>query len=212
MKNIHAVLDFSGPGAVFAVKVDGAKIFERARLMQRREAASMALFLQDALQEHGLGFDDVDEWTVGAGPGSFTGMRIACSLVQGLTFGKNVRSRTVPSAEAVALGAGCDSKKSCVIFDGRNKEIILLDLKSSQEAILNQAQAAEFFNHNKFDEICAMEYDRRAVSLIVPVEIADKIKWAEKLDTDAFFDSEKEFDNDLTKLIYIRPSVAGANE
>lgn len=212
MKKVHAVLDFSGPGAVFAVRGDGEKIFEKHRLMQRRDAASFALFLQDSLQEHGLGFQDITEWTVGSGPGSFTGMRIAASLVQGLTFGKNIRTRTVPSAEAVALGGKCGRKNACVIFDGRNKEIILLDLKSGCEAILNKEQAEKFFKENEFEEFAAMQYDRNAVSMIVPQEIADRISWAESLDTAAFFDSENEFDNDLTKLIYIRPSVAGAQE
>ena len=57
-----------------------------------------------------------------------------------------------------------------------------------------------------------MKYDSNAIGAIVPPEVFAEIKWAEKLDTDTFFDSEKDFDNDLTKLIYIRPSVAGASE
>ena len=213
MSNIvHGVLDFSGPGAVFALADDGNKIFEVSRLMQRRDAAALALFLKETLNEYGYDFEKITHWTVGSGPGSFTGMRIAASLVQGLTYGKNVRSRTVPSAEAVAEGAGSSKENSCVIFDGRNREIILLDLKSRQDAILNKEQTEEFFKNNKFESFCAMSYDKNAVSQIVPDEIFQKIKWAESLQTAAFFESENAFDNDLTKLVYIRPSVAGAKE
>lgn len=208
---IHAVLDFSGPGAVFSVKKDDTKLFEVYRLMQRRDAALLASFMQDTLNMHGLGFNDITHWTVGAGPGSFTGMRIASALVQGLVYSKNILSRTVPSAEAVAVSAGTD-RNACVIFDGRNREIILLNLSDGQNAILNQAQAQDYFRQNKFESIAAMKYDSNAIGAIVPPEVFAEIKWAEKLDTDTFFDSEKDFDNDLTKLIYIRPSVAGASE
>ena len=212
MSKVHGALDFSGPLAVFAVEKDGRKVLEVSKLMQRRDAASFAVFLQNSLNEKGLDFSDITHWTVGSGPGSFTGMRIAASFVQGLTYGKNVKSRTVPSAEAVALGAKGDKKKSCILFDGRNREIILLDLQSSKDAILNREQAAEYFKVNNFDSFGAMEYDRKSIEMIVPAEIAAKINWAEKLDMTAFFESEKIFDDNLTELIYIRPSVAGAKE
>lgn len=212
MNKIHAALDFSGPQAVFAVEKDGNKIFEVSKLMQRRDAASFAEFLQSNLKAHGLDFADITHWTVGSGPGSFTGMRIAASFVQGLTYGKDVQTRTVPSAEAIAASAGLQKENACIIFDGRNKEIILLDLKNGKDAILNKEQSVEYFKENKFDFFAAMEYDRKAVELIVPQEVFAEIKWAPSLDTDAFFQSGNVFDNNLTNLIYIRPSVAGAKE
>ena len=212
MAEVHAVLDFSGPMAVFAAAKDGLKVFEVSKIMQRRDAASFAEFLQSNLKSNGLDFADITHWTVGSGPGSFTGMRIAASFVQGLTYGKDVRTRTVPSAEAVASGAGADVKNSCVIFDGRNKEIILLDLRSCREAILNKEQAEVYFKENEFTSFAAMEYDRKAVELILPAEIFAQVKWAANLDTACFFNSENVFDDNLTNLIYIRPSVAGAKE
>lgn len=212
MAKIHGALDFSGPMAFFAVNADGKTIFECSKLMQRRDAASFALFLQSNLKSNNLDFADITHWTVGSGPGSFTGMRIAASFVQGLTYGKNISTRTVPSAEAIASGAGTDKKKTCVLFDGRNKEIILLDLQSGKEAILNKEQSEQYFAENKFSSFAAMEYDRNAISLIVPEEIFSQIKWAEKPDMNAFFQSENVFDNNLTNLIYIRPSVVGAKE
>ena len=209
---IHGALDFSAASAVFAVAKDGVKLFEVSKTMQRRDAAAFAQFLRDALNGYGLDFADITHWTVGSGPGSFTGMRIAASFVQGLTYGKDVKSRTVCGAEAVASGAGEKDKNACVIYDGRNKEIILLDLASGKSAILNREQAELYFKENSFAAFAAMEYDKKAIELIVPEFVFDKIKWAEKLDTEVFFNSENEFDDDLTKLIYIRPSVAGANE
>ena len=180
--------------------------------MQRRDAAAFAHFLQTNLNENNLDFSDITHWTVGSGPGSFTGMRIAASFIQGLTYGKNISTRTVPSAEAIAAGANTDKNNTCVLFDGRNKEIILLDLKSRKEAILNKEQSKEYFAENKFDCFAAMQYDKNAIELIIPQEIFSRIQWAEKLDMNAFFQSGNIFDNNLTNLIYIRPSVAGAKE
>lgn len=212
MAKIHGALDFSGPMAFFAVNADGRNIFECSKLMQRRDAAAFAHFLQTNLNENNLDFSDITHWTVGSGPGSFTGMRIAASFIQGLTYGKNISTRTVPSAEAIAAGANTDKNNTCVLFDGRNREIILLDLKSRKEAILNKEQSKEYFAENKFDCFAAMQYDKNAIELIIPQEIFSGIQWAEKLDMNAFFQSGNIFDNNLTNLIYIRPSVAGAKE
>ena len=69
MAKIHGALDFSGPMAFFAVNADGKTIFECSKLMQRRDAASFALFLQSNLKSNNLDFADITHWTVGSGPG-----------------------------------------------------------------------------------------------------------------------------------------------
>ena len=56
MAEVHAVLDFSGPMAVFAAAKDGLKVFEVSKIMQRRDAASFAEFLQSNLKSNGLDF------------------------------------------------------------------------------------------------------------------------------------------------------------
>jgi len=56
-----------------------------------------------ALVKAGVSLGDIDVFAFGAGPGSFTGLRIACGIAQGLAYGK--RKRVVPVGNLRALAA-----------------------------------------------------------------------------------------------------------
>ena len=54
----------------------------------------------------GLGFSQLDVIAFGAGPGSFTGLRIACGAAQGLAFAHDLPVVGVSSLEALAEASG----------------------------------------------------------------------------------------------------------
>jgi tRNA threonylcarbamoyladenosine biosynthesis protein TsaB len=64
---------------------------------------------------------DLDGIAYGEGPGSFTGLRIACGVVQGIAFGANVPVLGVGTLLAMAEGSGAGRVVCCV--DARVQEI-----------------------------------------------------------------------------------------
>ena len=60
--------------------------------------------LQGLLRKFSINVEELDAVAFGAGPGSFTGLRIACGLAQGLAFARELPVLGVSSLEALARG------------------------------------------------------------------------------------------------------------
>jgi tRNA threonylcarbamoyladenosine biosynthesis protein TsaB len=64
---------------------------------------------------------DVDGIAFGAGPGSFTGLRVACGVTQGLAMGVNKSVVSVGTLQALAQASGAARVACCV--DARMSEV-----------------------------------------------------------------------------------------
>jgi tRNA threonylcarbamoyladenosine biosynthesis protein TsaB len=77
--------------------------------------------LESLLQRYRSSPAELDAVAFGAGPGSFTGLRIACGLAQGLAFVRAIPVLGVSTLEALAEESGAPRVVACI--DARMREV-----------------------------------------------------------------------------------------
>lgn len=78
-------------------------------------------WVHDLLAEAGIALTQLEGVAFGAGPGSFTGLRMACGVSQGLAWGLGIPLQPVSTLEALALASGRPRVWACL--DARMNEI-----------------------------------------------------------------------------------------
>lgn len=84
---------------------DAKRLAVRRELAGQSHSARALPLVDEVLAERGLALSDLDGIAFGAGPGSFTGVRIACGIAQGLALGAGKRVVPVGTLEALAEAA-----------------------------------------------------------------------------------------------------------
>ncbi len=77
--------------------------------------------LERLLAAAGISAGQLDAVAFGAGPGSFTGLRIACGLAQGLAFARGLPVIGISTLEALAEESGATRVVACL--DARMREV-----------------------------------------------------------------------------------------
>jgi tRNA threonylcarbamoyladenosine biosynthesis protein TsaB len=78
---------------------------ERVEHAGQRHSEMLLPMIDAMLAKGGVRLDQLDGIAFGAGPGSFTGLRIACGIAQGLALGSGVPLLGVSTLEAIAEAA-----------------------------------------------------------------------------------------------------------
>ena len=79
--------------------------------------------IEAALKNSETDLDDIDFFSVSAGPGSFTGIRIGIAAVKGLCDAKDKRCLPVSTLEGLAFNLLGMDVIACCVMDARCKQV-----------------------------------------------------------------------------------------
>ncbi len=103
----------------------GDTVFQRSTSGVRTHSQSILPMVQELLGEAGIALADCDAIAFGAGPGSFTGVRTACGVAQGLAFG--ARLPVLPMVTLAAMAESCRARTGAAevltVLDARMNEV-----------------------------------------------------------------------------------------
>src|SRR5262245_8034636 len=108
-----AALETSSEWCSVALWLDGEIISAEQRAGNRHSELVLPL-LERLLGKAGLKANQLNGIAFGAGPGSFTGLRIACGVAQGIAPARGLPVLGVSSFEAMAEEAGADRVVACI--------------------------------------------------------------------------------------------------
>ncbi|MDA0821590.1 MAG: tRNA (adenosine(37)-N6)-threonylcarbamoyltransferase complex dimerization subunit type 1 TsaB [Proteobacteria bacterium] len=123
MPNILAI-ETATEACSAALLIDGKRT-ARFAIAPRQHTDLILPMIDELLHEARLSVCDLDAITYGAGPGSFTGVRVATSITQGLALAHDIPVIALSCLEILAIGAA--RTHQCVtvatVMDARKAEI-----------------------------------------------------------------------------------------
>ena len=115
--------DSSAVSASVALVEDGKLLAESYLNVGLTHSATLMPMTQQLLQASNCKLEDVDALAVSAGPGSFTGLRIAVSCVKGIAAALNKKCVAVSTLEAMACNLPPIGEFTiCAVMDARCKQ------------------------------------------------------------------------------------------
>ncbi|MEO8330866.1 MAG: tRNA (adenosine(37)-N6)-threonylcarbamoyltransferase complex dimerization subunit type 1 TsaB [Gallionella sp.] len=105
-----------------AVWLDGS-IVDRCELVGQRHSEVLVEMVDKLLRDAGVKLAQLDGIAFGMGPGSFTGVRIACGATQGLALGADLPVAGVCTLQALAEASG--KTRVIAALDARMSELYL---------------------------------------------------------------------------------------
>jgi tRNA threonylcarbamoyladenosine biosynthesis protein TsaB len=124
---VFVAFETSSEWCSVAICVDGEIAAVETRAGHRHSELALPM-MDQLLSERRLKPRDLDAVAFGAGPGAFTGLRIACGLAQGLAVARNLPVIGISSLEAMAQESGAERVVACV--DARMREVYYSALQS----------------------------------------------------------------------------------
>jgi len=115
-----AAIETSTEWCSVALSLDGEIAAAERRAGQRHSELALPM-LEGLFNSFKIKASELDAIAFGAGPGSFTGLRIACGLAQGLALPRGLPVIGIPTLEALAEECGAERVVACL--DARMHEV-----------------------------------------------------------------------------------------
>jgi len=103
-------------------------------------ASKLITYIDKALKETSLKLKDFDAFVIGAGPGSFTGLRISHSIIKALSYSTNRPIITIGSFFACAYPFCQKQEKIAVIADARRNLIYFSSFKCKNNKLQREVK------------------------------------------------------------------------
>ena len=109
---------------MFIAVANGEQVWQHTGEGGAKTSATLIPAIMALLREANVQLADLDAIVFGRGPGSFTGLRTACSVAQGLAFGADVKVLPIDTLLAVAEDARFEH--------GVNRVVAVLDARMGE--------------------------------------------------------------------------------
>ncbi len=218
--SLRAALDYSWNEASFAVVDEQNRVLASEKIiLVGHDSSRLPSELRKTASACGVDLASVTEWSLGVGPGGFTGMRVASALVAGFAYGHpEIRMRGVPSAVALARTVRSHEKnqdfpKMLALFDGRHSELLAYGMKFENgngvfdgfTAVFQKSEELRAAAQNY--TLISLEKDRDPVEAFDP-EMAKQVHFSPSIDAEELiWNLPDDFSASPTDLIYLRAAV-----
>ena len=155
-------LETSTEACSAALLIDG-EISERYQLAPQQHNKLRLPMIESLLDEAGLSLKQLDALAFGRGPGSFTGVRIAAGVVQGLAFGADLPVAPVSTLAALAQEAFNETEGQFAFpcLDARMGEVYWGVYRRGENGL------AELLGHEAVADAGAVEFPKEAVGYAI---------------------------------------------
>jgi len=128
-------IDTSTNYLTLAVMKDDKVIGRFHRKASMMHSSMLVPMIDKLLKKARLKIKDMDGFSIGIGPGSFTGLRIGVATVKGLAYSLNKPIMTVSSLDAIAQNAKRFKGIICPVLDARKNKVYACLYKSNGETV-----------------------------------------------------------------------------
>jgi tRNA threonylcarbamoyladenosine biosynthesis protein TsaB len=163
---------------------DQGKVYEYSLETKKKLSGVLDVTIKRLLDAVGWSFSDIDYFACGAGPGSFTGIRVGIAAVKGMSWALSKPVVAVSSLDILAKNCATEGVKIVPVIDAR-RGLVYCALYVTKNGCLKRTSKYLLIS---VKELCKLVKTRAVFlgcgALLYRQEIAKSVRRAEILDRD----------------------------